>query len=251
MIRTIAISLLILVALTALLPVRYEQQFRDSPSAAPSKQFPLGTDDLGRDRLSRLIYGTRVSLLLATAAAGSLVLHRRAARRSGGIRDRGRHHPRHGGFVPIAALAVPIADGEGFSALERLADAFGNHHIPAARRIGLGCSGEGGGSGGSAKATDLRFHSASPRHRMPSRAIAVETPDSEHHADPLGPTVDHHSGLCARRNDTRHARPWSNGASSILGQFTARVGRRFSTCRCNWRLCCCLRHGLWQGFFSG
>jgi peptide/nickel transport system permease protein len=69
MIRTIAISFLILVALTALLPVRYERQFRDSPNAAPSKQFPLGTDDLGRDRLSRLIYGTRVSLLLATAAA--------------------------------------------------------------------------------------------------------------------------------------------------------------------------------------
>jgi len=69
MIRTIAISFLIVVALMALAPVRYERQFRDSPNAAPSKQFPLGTDDLGRDRLSRLIYGTRVSLLLATAAA--------------------------------------------------------------------------------------------------------------------------------------------------------------------------------------
>lgn len=69
MIRTIAISFLILVVLTALLPVRYERQYRESPNAGPSKQFPLGTDDLGRDRLSRLITGTRVSLLLATAAA--------------------------------------------------------------------------------------------------------------------------------------------------------------------------------------
>jgi peptide/nickel transport system permease protein len=69
MIKSIAICFLVLVALTALLPVRYQDQFRDSPNASPSKQFPLGTDDLGRDRLSRLIYGTRVSLLLATAAA--------------------------------------------------------------------------------------------------------------------------------------------------------------------------------------
>jgi peptide/nickel transport system permease protein len=69
MIRTIAICFLVVVALTALLPVHYERQFRDSPNAGPSKQFPLGTDDLGRDRLSRLIVGTRVSLLLAIAAA--------------------------------------------------------------------------------------------------------------------------------------------------------------------------------------
>jgi peptide/nickel transport system permease protein len=69
MIRRIAICFLVLVALTALLPERYERQFRDSPNVGPSRQFPLGTDDLGRDRLSRLIYGTRVSLLLATAAA--------------------------------------------------------------------------------------------------------------------------------------------------------------------------------------
>ncbi|MGA3188636.1 MAG: ABC transporter permease subunit [Bryobacteraceae bacterium] len=67
--RTIAICFLVVVVLAALLPVRYEYQFRDSPNAGPSKQFPLGTDDLGRDRLSRLLYGTRVSLLLATAAA--------------------------------------------------------------------------------------------------------------------------------------------------------------------------------------
>jgi peptide/nickel transport system permease protein len=69
MIRKIAICFLVLVALTALLPAHYERQNRDSPNAGPSRQFPLGTDDLGRDRFSRLVYGTRVSLLLATAAA--------------------------------------------------------------------------------------------------------------------------------------------------------------------------------------
>jgi len=45
------------------------RQFREVPGARPSRQFPLGTDDLGRDRLSRVLYATRVSLLLAPAAA--------------------------------------------------------------------------------------------------------------------------------------------------------------------------------------
>jgi len=52
-----------------LAPVSYALQFRDLPDATPSHQHPLGTDDLGRDRLSRLLYGTRVSLLLAPASA--------------------------------------------------------------------------------------------------------------------------------------------------------------------------------------
>lgn len=72
--RIAAIVLLILVGLTCVLanvlaPASYAQQFRDAPDAACSRQHPLGTDDLGRDRFSRLLYGTRVSLLLAPAAA--------------------------------------------------------------------------------------------------------------------------------------------------------------------------------------
>ena len=63
-IRRIAICFLIVVALTALLPVRYEHQFRDSPNAGPSRQFLLGTDDVGRDILSRLIHGARLSLII-------------------------------------------------------------------------------------------------------------------------------------------------------------------------------------------
>ena len=50
-------------------PHSYAEQNREYPNIGPSKQFPLGTDDLGRDRFSRLLYGTRVSLLLAPAAA--------------------------------------------------------------------------------------------------------------------------------------------------------------------------------------
>ena len=69
MTRAIASGFLIVVILAALLPAHYDRQFRDSLNAPPSRQFPLGTDDLGRDRFSRLVYGTRVSLLLATSAA--------------------------------------------------------------------------------------------------------------------------------------------------------------------------------------
>jgi peptide/nickel transport system permease protein len=47
----------------------YAHQFRNSTEASPSLRFPLGTDELGRDRLSRLLYGSRVSLLLAPLAA--------------------------------------------------------------------------------------------------------------------------------------------------------------------------------------
>jgi ABC-type dipeptide/oligopeptide/nickel transport system permease subunit len=72
--RKIAMGLLALVFAAALgadllAPASYETQFREAPNAGPSHRFPLGTDELGRDRLSRLLYGSRVSLLLAPAAA--------------------------------------------------------------------------------------------------------------------------------------------------------------------------------------
>jgi peptide/nickel transport system permease protein len=50
-------------------PYSYAHQFRELPNAAPSTAHLLGTDGLGRDLFSRLLYGTRVSLLLAPAAA--------------------------------------------------------------------------------------------------------------------------------------------------------------------------------------
>lgn len=72
--RITAIVFLGLVASISLLanvlaPASYARQFRDVPDAACSRQHLLGTDDLGRDRFSRLLYGTRVSLFLAPAAA--------------------------------------------------------------------------------------------------------------------------------------------------------------------------------------
>jgi len=47
----------------------YAFQFREIPNAAPSALHFLGTDQLGRDLFARIAYGTRVSLLLAPAAA--------------------------------------------------------------------------------------------------------------------------------------------------------------------------------------
>jgi len=73
-IRIVAIVFLILIGAGCVFagwiaPASYAHQFRDIPDAAPSHQHLLGTDDLGRDRFARLLYGTRISLLLAPAAA--------------------------------------------------------------------------------------------------------------------------------------------------------------------------------------
>ena len=72
-VRNVGIAFLLTVALACLLAdfvaPSYARQFRDEPDAAPSRQHLLGTDDLGRDRFARVLYGTRVSLLLAPAAA--------------------------------------------------------------------------------------------------------------------------------------------------------------------------------------
>ena len=72
--QKVAIAILGLVALAAiaaglLAPSSYSEQYRDAISAPPSARFLLGTDELGRDRFARLLYGTRISLLLAPAAA--------------------------------------------------------------------------------------------------------------------------------------------------------------------------------------
>jgi peptide/nickel transport system permease protein len=52
-----------------LAPAGYAKQFRELPDAPPSRTHLLGTDEVGRDRFARVLYGTRISLLLAPAAA--------------------------------------------------------------------------------------------------------------------------------------------------------------------------------------
>jgi len=72
--RKLACAILVVITLASLganwlAPTSYAMQFREAPNAPPSRQHLLGTDDVGRDRFSRMLYGTRVSLLLAPAAA--------------------------------------------------------------------------------------------------------------------------------------------------------------------------------------
>lgn len=50
-------------------PYSFDKQHIDFILSAPSKQFFLGTDSLGRDLFSRLIYGARISLTVAIVTA--------------------------------------------------------------------------------------------------------------------------------------------------------------------------------------
>ena len=82
------VGLLVMIALVitaaaapSIAPHGPAEQFRDNFLAAPfqMREFPLGTDSLGRDILTRLIYGARLSLLIGAvvtvlaATAGTLL----------------------------------------------------------------------------------------------------------------------------------------------------------------------------------
>jgi len=72
--RRVACAVLLLVVgvslcATFVAPAGYARQYREAADAPPSRQHWLGTDDIGRDRFARVLYGTRLSLLLAPAAA--------------------------------------------------------------------------------------------------------------------------------------------------------------------------------------
>jgi peptide/nickel transport system permease protein len=73
MVRTLAASILILTCGLALaanfISGDYAAQYREHPNEPPSHSFLLGTDELGRDRFSRFVHGTRISLLCSSAAA--------------------------------------------------------------------------------------------------------------------------------------------------------------------------------------
>lgn len=72
--RTVACVVLVTIlaasaAANWLAPAGYAKQYRATTNAAPSHSHWLGTDEIGRDRFARVLYGTRISLLLAPAAA--------------------------------------------------------------------------------------------------------------------------------------------------------------------------------------
>ena len=68
----IVILLLVLVSIFAdgLAPYRYEEIHLRDRLQAPSAAYLLGTDHVGRDLLSRLIHGARLSLTVGLAADG-------------------------------------------------------------------------------------------------------------------------------------------------------------------------------------
>jgi len=71
----ICIALLILLALLAPYLISYDpvQVSLDQPMQAPSFDHPFGTDHLGRDMFARVLFGTRVSLLVGICAAALAV----------------------------------------------------------------------------------------------------------------------------------------------------------------------------------
>jgi ABC-type dipeptide/oligopeptide/nickel transport system permease subunit len=72
--RRVACVILLLVAglslaANVIAPAGYAKQYREAADSAPSRTHWLGTDEIGRDRFARVLYGTRISLILAPAAA--------------------------------------------------------------------------------------------------------------------------------------------------------------------------------------
>ena len=72
MIGGITILVLIVLAIFApwIAPYSYSYQNLDIGASPPSAEHLLGTDVLGRDLLSRLLYGARISLLVGFVATG-------------------------------------------------------------------------------------------------------------------------------------------------------------------------------------
>ncbi|MBC7925105.1 MAG: ABC transporter permease [Bryobacteraceae bacterium] len=100
--KVLAASLLTCVFLLSLFPQLItgdasDEQFRNDINLAPGPRYLLGTDDLGRNRLTRLLSGTRTSLFLAPIAALASV---------------------------IAAALVGIVAGNGGSLVNRLFEAI-------------------------------------------------------------------------------------------------------------------------------
>jgi hypothetical protein len=138
-IALIVVLVVLAIGANVIAPHSPYEQFRDFTLAPPawhdggSARFLLGTDPVGRDILSRLIHGTRLSLLIGVIsvaislslgvvlglAAGYLWRARRdddhapdgrdavAAEPAAG--DRSRRHPRPGLIIAMYAIAIVLA----------------------------------------------------------------------------------------------------------------------------------------------
>ncbi len=78
-VAAIGLAMVVLYALVAigvdLLPLRDPLALSSQRLAAPTREFPFGTDALGRDLLSRVLYGARLSMQVAVlSVAGATVV---------------------------------------------------------------------------------------------------------------------------------------------------------------------------------
>ena len=71
---TVILLCLLAIFAEAIAPYSYTKPNFDRLYEFPSRDFPLGTDQLGRDVLSRMIYGARVSMLVGHGAQVIVVL---------------------------------------------------------------------------------------------------------------------------------------------------------------------------------
>lgn len=71
----------------------YDDQNYSETFIAPCAEHPMGTDDLGRDILTRIVYGARISLTIGIVSMlCSLVVGGLARRAGGGKQRRDRQH---------------------------------------------------------------------------------------------------------------------------------------------------------------
>src|SRR3989441_7371158 len=72
----VVVVLLCLIAIFAdfLAPLPYTKTNFSRLNEAPTRAYPLGTDQVGRDLLSRMIYGARISMLVGLGAQVVIVL---------------------------------------------------------------------------------------------------------------------------------------------------------------------------------
>lgn len=67
---TIILSIILLAVFADVIaPYGYDEPHKDAKMQGPSKAYPFGTDDFGRDMLSKIIYGTRITLKVAALGA--------------------------------------------------------------------------------------------------------------------------------------------------------------------------------------
>ncbi len=159
----------------------YSRQDREHFSSGPSAMHWLGTDSLGRDRLARLMHGTRVSLTLAPAAAGLSMLLAFVFGAMPGFR---------GGVAERAAktaidlmLSIPwlflLLMVRAMLPLNTTPGGIGSHNFRDARDSGMGSAGAGPAGAGSRLArVGIRAGGAGRRYLPAAPAVGLRGPES-------------------------------------------------------------------------